>query len=99
MARQLTQSASARQELARPVTGSSAASPRRDWPPMLVKRPPAYTFPEPIAKAATALSAPGFHAVATPVSGSSAAIERRLWPPMLVNQPPAYKTPAPYARP
>src|SRR6516162_8201803 len=64
---------------------------------MLVKDPPAYTTPPPVAIVFTELSAPGFHAVANPLVTSSAARSLRDCPPIPVNVPPAYTTPLPSA--
>src|SRR5947199_116543 len=65
----------------------------RTCPPMLEKRPPAYTVEPLTARALTpepGSLAFGFQAVAVPVTASSAALLLRACPPMLVKSPPAY---------
>src|SRR5687767_11066431 len=71
-----------------PVETSSAARCGRDWPPIVVKLPPAYTTPVDAASAETAPLAEGFQARTDPVVGFSAAIFERATPLRDVNWPP-----------
>src|SRR5262249_39807871 len=76
------------QSVAAPVMRSSAAIQLRGLPPMLRKRPPAYTVLPLTASAMTLPPAFGFQAVGCPVAASSAAMPLRACPPTLVNEPP-----------
>ncbi len=61
-------------EVAKPVELLSAAIPIRDWPPILLKNPPAYTVLPLTTIEETAPLADGFHAVAKPLMASRAAM-------------------------
>ena len=73
------------------TVASKAAMRFRDWPPMFVKDPPAYTVVPLITKVETVPFALGLQAVAmlALMVASNAASRLRDWPPMFVKDPPA----------
>src|SRR6516162_4910185 len=83
------------QGVAIPVTRSTAASPPRGWPPIVLKMPPTNRRPpeglivltvtvgQPNPRIGIGCIGLGFHAVAFPESASTAASAGRTWPPIV----------------